>query len=85
MNPITVQPGKESILLGPGIFSIVFDAPGAGQTGHYEVHYYDHQGHPTGHYINGKITSKFHSEDNLNKAYKFRVKNTGLNYPITFR
>lgn len=85
MNPITVQPGKESKLLGPDIFSIAFDPPGAGQTGYYEIHYYNDQGNLIGHHISGKITPKFHSEDDLNRNYQFKVRNTGLNYPITFR
>jgi len=85
MNPITLKPSNESTLLGPGIFSITFDPLGAGQTGYYEVHYYDKQGNPIGHHISGTITPKFHFEDDLNRGYKFKVKNTGLHYPITFR
>ncbi|PTT02069.1 hypothetical protein DBR11_05870 [Pedobacter sp. HMWF019] len=85
MNPITLQPGQLSMMLGPGILQIEFDPPGAGTgRGYYEIHYYDQDGF-VNEIVGGQITSRFYFEYNMRHRYRFKVKNIGLNYPIRFR
>ena len=85
MKHVTLNPGKESALLGPGIFRIDFDAMGAGQTGYYEIHYYGEDDKPNGQYLTGQIKGKLGAEYNLNHRFKFKVKNIGLKTTIAFK
>ena len=84
MKHVTLQPGQESGLFGPGIFRIDFDPMGAGQTGYYEIHYYGDNNKSTGHWITGKVSGKLGSEYTLNPKLKFKVKNTGQKTAIGF-
>ncbi|WET68907.1 hypothetical protein [Sphingobacterium sp.] len=84
MKNVTLQPGQESGLFGPGIFRIDFDPMGAGQTGYYEIHYYGDNNQPNGQNLTGKIKGKLGSEYTLNHKFKFKVKNTGLKTAIGF-
>ncbi|WP_313154150.1 hypothetical protein [Sphingobacterium multivorum] len=84
MNHVTLQPGQESGLFGPGIFRIDFDPMGAGQIGYYEIHYYGNNNQPNGQYLKGKIQGKLGSEYTLNHKLKFKVKNIGQKTAISF-
>ncbi|MNG86081.1 hypothetical protein D3C87_629310 [compost metagenome] len=85
MKHVTLQPGQESGLFGPGILRIDFDPMGAGQTGYYEIHYYGDNDKPNGQYLTGKVKGKLGSEYTLNYKLKFKVKNTGQNTVIGFK